>query len=85
MDLVAAAWHDEQAECVLASVDGGRVVAAIRMADGRWAACNAFPEHACASLSEAERKLKKLVKRGRRGMVGVLPLSFSEIKKPAQF
>lgn len=71
MDLVAAAWHGEHSGCVLASVDGGRAVAAIRLPSGRWAACNAFPEHACASLSEAQRKLKKIVKRGRRGVVGV--------------
>ncbi len=73
MDLVAAAWHGKEAECVLASVDGGRAVAAIRMLDGRWAGCNAFPEQASTTRSEAERLLKKIVKRGRYGLVGVCP------------
>ncbi|SDI61878.1 hypothetical protein [Propionivibrio dicarboxylicus] len=72
MDLVAAAWHRGAVRCVLASVDGGRAVAAIRLPDGRWAGCNAFPEHLCGSLDEAERRLKKLVKRGRTGVVGEL-------------
>ena len=72
MDLVAAAWQEESSECVLASVDGGRNVAAIRLGDGRWAACNAFVEEICASPSEAARRLQKLLKRGRRGTVGVI-------------
>ena len=72
MDLVAAAWQDESSECVLAAVDGGRNVAAIRLADGRWAGCNAVVEDACASPSEAARRLQKLLKRGRRGTVGVI-------------
>ena len=72
MDLVAAAWQEESSACVLASVDGGRDVAAIRLADGRWAACNAFVEETCASPSEAARRLQKLLKRGRRGTVGVI-------------
>ena len=72
MDLVASAWHGGAASCVLASVDGGRAVAAIRLPDGRWAGCNAFPEHLCGSFAEAERRLRKLVKRGRKGLIGVL-------------
>ena len=70
MDLVAAAWMGEDAACVLATVDGGRSVAAIRLEDGRWAACNAFLEASCASPGEAARRLQKLLKRGRRGMIG---------------
>ena len=70
MDRVAAAWQEGAVSCVVATVDGGRAVAAIRQPNGRWAACNAFPEHACASRRDAERMLKKLVKRGRRGCVG---------------
>lgn len=72
MDLVAAAWHGGTVGCILANVDGGRAVAAIRRPNGRWAGCNAFPEHLCRSPGEAERMLKKLVKRGRKGLVGVL-------------
>jgi hypothetical protein len=72
IDLVVAAWHGGRVDCVLASVDGGRAVAVLRLPEGSWAACNAFPEHVCESRHEAERKLKKLVKRGRRGMVGIL-------------
>ncbi len=72
MDLVAAAWAGQDAACVLATVDGGRKVAAIRLPDGRWAACNAFVEASCATLGEAERRLQKLLKRGRSGTVGIL-------------
>ena len=73
MDLVAAAWQEESSACVLASVDGGRNVAAIRLADGRWAACNVFVEEMCVTPGEAARRLRKLLKRGRCGTVGVIP------------
>ena len=72
-DLVTAAWSSQEAECVLASVDGGRPVAAIRLPDGRWAACNAFPDESCTTRREAERRLQKLLKRGRAGIVGTIP------------
>ncbi len=72
MDLVVAAWG-QPGGAILAAVDGGRAVAAVPCADGRWAACNAYPEQACASPVEAERRLGKLVKRGRRGLVAVVP------------
>ncbi len=70
MDLVAASWEREESGCVLATVDGGRSVAAIRLPNGRWAACNAFVGDACRSRAEAERRLGKLLKRGRAGVVG---------------
>ena len=70
MDLVAASWVAQGTECVLASVDGGRNVTAIRLPSGRWAACNAFVEKACPSEREAERQMKKLLKHGRKGVVG---------------
>jgi hypothetical protein len=73
LDLVAASWRGGASSCVLATIDGGRAVAALQTADGRWAACNAFLAHCSASRSEAERQLKKLLKRGKRGCVGVLP------------
>lgn len=81
MDLVAASWGADQTSCVLATLDGGRTVAALRTAQGRWAACHAFHELACATRSDAERALIKLLKRGRRGYVGVLAAGE---KKPVQ-
>ena len=71
-DLVAAAWSSGDARCIVAHVDGGRSVAAIRLPNGRWAACNAFPEHHCVSRPDAERRLSKLLKRGKRGLLGTL-------------
>ena len=74
-DLVAASWREEGEEavaCILAAVDGGRNVAAIRLPNGRWAACNAFIGEACRSRAEAERRLSKLLKRGRAGTVGIM-------------
>ena len=76
MDLVAASWWGDESGsesvAILATVDGGRRVAAVRTPQGRWAACHAFVDHACATRGEAERQLGKLLKRGRQGYVGVL-------------
>ena len=72
MELVAASWASGQSACVLATLDGGRTVAALRTEQGRWAACNAFHEQACATRHDAERALKKLLGRGRRGYVGTI-------------
>ncbi len=69
MNLVAATWSAADAACVLATVDGGRHVAALRLPSGRWAACNAYLDQCCASPRDAERRLQKLVRRGRRGCV----------------
>ena len=88
MDLVVAAWPagvDDGCDCcvcVLATLDGGRDVAALRRADGRWLACNVFLDSCCATRSEAERLLQKLLKRGRRGCIGVLAVA--DEKKPAR-
>jgi hypothetical protein len=41
----------------------------VPLPEGRWAACNAYPEHAAATAAESERRLAKLLKRGRRGLV----------------
>ena len=68
----AGHWPDDLADSLLATVDGGRTVAVVRTEAQRWAACNAFPELACATRAEAERRLQKLLKRGRRGCVGVV-------------
>lgn len=72
MNLVAASWRGGESSCVVATIDGGRAVAVLRTLQGRWAACNAFLDHCCSTPDEAERQLRKLLKRGRRGLVGVL-------------
>ena len=72
MDLVAASWRGGETSCLVSTLAGGRTVAVLRTPQGRWAACNAFLEACCATRSEAERELKKRLKRGRRGFVGVL-------------
>ena len=70
LDLVGASWHDGASTCLTSAIDGGRRVAAIRTPENRWAACYAFPDPPCATYAEAERRLKKLLKKGRRGIVG---------------
>lgn len=72
MNLVAASWRNADSSCVVATIDGGRNVAALRMPEGRWAACNAFLDFRCSTARDAERQLQKLLKRGRRGCVGTL-------------
>jgi len=72
MDLVAAWWRGNEATCLVACVDGGRAVAAVRQPDGRWVAGNAFVGDICTTRQEAERRLDKRLKRGRRGTVGVI-------------
>lgn len=57
---------------LLTQVDGGRHVAVLFTASGRWAACNAFPEPPCPTLAAAEARLARLLRRGRRGCVGRL-------------
>ena len=68
MDLTVAGWGGAPL-AILAAVDGGRPVAAVPLPDGRWAACNTYPDEAAETRSEAERRLRKLLKRGRRGLV----------------
>ena len=72
MNLIVARWGADTA-AILAEVDGGRPVAAVPMPDGRWAACNTFPEQYCQCPAEAQRRLNKLLKRGRRGLVACAP------------
>lgn len=81
MDLVTASWRNGEA-CLLATIDGGRAVAAIRTPAGRWAACNVFPEYGCPTRKEAERQLGRLLKRGRKGFVAELASGFQLAKKP---
>lgn len=83
-DLVAATWstpHAGNANCILCDIDGGRPVAVLRTPEGRWAACNAFPDKASAERREAERQLAKLLKRGRRGLIAEWALG-EGVKKP---
>jgi hypothetical protein len=70
MDLVAASWQKRSAVCIVATLDGGRPVAALLTPEGRWAACNAFMDELCETPQEAARRLGKLLKRGRLGYVG---------------
>lgn len=72
MALVIASWSSQTPGTVMATLDGGRAVVALRMPDGRWAGCNAFPDRAGSDRGEAQRQLKKLLRRGRRGYVGIL-------------
>jgi hypothetical protein len=72
MELVAASWNKHPDESLVTSIDGGRQVAALRLPDGRWAACHVFLNHATSNRQEAERRLNKLLKRGKRGYIGVL-------------
>jgi hypothetical protein len=81
MALVVASWGDDPPSCVLATLDGGRRVAALRTEQGRWAACNAFHEYASTTRGDAERALQKLLSRGRRGYIGFVA---TDKKKPAQ-
>lgn len=76
MSLVEASWRanvglQKAPLSIVASVDGGRAVAAVYLGALQWAACNAFLEPVCRTRVEAERRLQKLVKGARRGCVGV--------------
>ena len=72
MNLVVAFWRSAGNSSLLATLDGGRTVAALRTPAGRWAACNAFVDKACRTPEAARHELDKLLKRGRSGYVGVL-------------
>lgn len=83
-ELVAASWRGNVTRSLVdtsaiadvgtlvATLDGGRSVAVLPTPEGRWAACNAFLDPCYATPQEAERRLGHLLKRGRRGYVGVL-------------
>jgi hypothetical protein len=71
-DLVVASWQTGNADnpaALLCVLDGGRPVVVLHTPEGRWAACTAFPEQACADRREAQRRLGKLLRRGRRGLL----------------
>jgi hypothetical protein len=73
MDLFVASWTEVESNCLVAILEGGRPVVVMRTPEGRWAACNAFLSDLCASREEADRRLRKLLKRRRRGYVACLP------------
>ncbi len=72
MDIVAASWVAAESSCLFATVDGGRPVVVLRTPEGRWAACHVLLTQVCATLREADRRLGKLLKGGRRGYVACL-------------
>lgn len=74
LDMVAASWLTGESSSLLATVDGGRPVIVLRTQEGRWAACNVFLGQVCATHQEADRRLSKLLKGGRRGYVACLPV-----------
>ena len=73
MNVVASSWRSADSACLVATIEGGRAVAALRTEDGSWAACNAFLDQAGATHGEASRQLAKLLRRGRKGRIGELP------------
>jgi hypothetical protein len=70
MDLVSASWREREVVCIVATLAGGRPVAVLQTPEGRWAACNAFLDERCDTQQEAGQRLKRLLRRGRRGYVG---------------
>ena len=56
---------------LVTTIDGGRCVAALRLNNGRWAACYAYPEQAATSRVEAERRLRRLTRGKKLGLVAV--------------
>lgn len=82
MNLVTASWVSGVTDCVMTVISGGRPVAVLRTAQGRWAACNAFPEQACASPTEADRRLGKLLRKGKKGMLGCFNPALSAALSP---
>ncbi len=78
MDIVAASWVAAESSCLFATLDGGRPVVVLRTQEGRWAACNVFLSQVCVTSQEADRRLGKLLKRGRRGYVARLAVRITD-------
>jgi hypothetical protein len=74
MDLVAASWRQGGPDCIVTIVHGGRSVAVLPLPARRWAACNVFQGKVCTTAHEAERRLGKLLRRGRQDYVGMFSL-----------
>jgi hypothetical protein len=82
MDLVAASWCGSAADCIVTVVHGGRSVAVLSLPARRWAACNVFQGKVCATPHEAERRLERLLRRGRPDYVGMFSLQLAGIALP---
>jgi hypothetical protein len=63
----------DDAPAIIAHIQGGRCVAVLPTAAGRWAACNAFLDPPCHTRVDAERLLARLLRGRRVGCVGRLP------------
>ncbi len=72
MELVVASGWGNETRCIVATLHGGRPIAALLTPEGRWAACNAFLDDLFATPQEAARRLAELLRRGRRGYVGCI-------------
>jgi hypothetical protein len=72
MIVAAARDNGTESACLVATLHGGRPIVVLRTPEGRWAACNAFPDPLSAAPEEADRRLQRLLKRGRRGYVAYL-------------
>jgi hypothetical protein len=70
MELVTASRWSDATGCIVATLHGGRPVAALLTPEGRWAGCNAFLDELFATPQEARKRLAELLRRGRRGYVG---------------
>lgn len=82
MDLVAASWRGSTADCIVTVVHGGRSVAVLPLPARRWAACNVFQGKVCATPHEAERRLARLLRRGRQDYVGMFSLQLADTVLP---
>jgi len=76
MLLVEASRGNGGAECLVATLHGGRAIAVLHTPEGQWAACNAFLDELFATPQEAARRLDRLLKRGRHGYVGHVRRAF---------
>lgn len=78
-ELVNASWYGDERGCIVATLHGGRPVAALLTPEGRWAACNVFLDELFATPQEASRRLAELLRCGRRGYVGHLRYAPAEL------
>jgi hypothetical protein len=80
MELVTTSWQGDETGCIVATLHGGRPVAALLTPEGRWAACNVFLDELFVTPQEASRRLAELLRRGRRGYVGQVRCAPDEIR-----
>ncbi|MCL2831309.1 MAG: hypothetical protein FWD77_11355 [Betaproteobacteria bacterium] len=89
LECALAYWHGRSAEegqdeIILAWLDGGRAVAALRLGGQGWIPCNAYPESASSRRIEAERALAKIARRGKKGCVACVPAGFFDGESGSQ-